>query len=282
MSGGTAEPQGTVREMSLAFDRCGSGEPVILLHGLGSRRQAWRPVIDLLQEQRELLAVDLPGFGESPPDPAGTRLTISDHADCIERFFAEAGLERPHLAGNSMGGGVALELGRRGAARSVTAFSPIGFWKRPGQAWCRGALRAGYELGHRLPEETQTVIGTRLSMFVYSYGRPFKVPAGEVLDAAASGPKAPGFLDALAYGLDYRFGDPGTLREIPLTIAWGRRDVLLPYWIQAPRARRTVPWAQHFSLPRCGHVPFYDDPELCAAVLLRGSATTTLELKKKL
>jgi pimeloyl-ACP methyl ester carboxylesterase len=268
--------------MSLAFDRCGSGEPVILLHGLGSRRQAWRPVIDLLQEQRELLAVDLPGFGESPPDPAGTRLTISDHADCIERFFAEAGLERPHLAGNSMGGGVALELGRRGAARSVTAFSPIGFWKRPGQAWCRGALRAGYELGHRLPEETQTVIGTRLSMFVYSYGRPFKVPAGEVLDAAASGPKAPGFLDALAYGLDYRFGDPGTLREIPLTIAWGRRDVLLPYWIQAPRARRTVPWAQHFSLPRCGHVPFYDDPELCAAVLLRGSATTTLELKKKL
>jgi pimeloyl-ACP methyl ester carboxylesterase len=257
--------------MSLAFDRCGSGEPVVLLHGLGSRRQAWRPVVDRVQDQRELLAVDLPGFGDSPPDPAGTALTVFDHADRIERFFAEAGLERPHLAGNSMGGGVALELGRRGAVRSVTAFSPIGFWKRAGQAWCRSALRAGYELGHRLPEGAQTVVGTRLSMFVYSYGRPFNIPAEEVMDAAASGRKAPGFVDALAYGLDYRFGDPGTLREIPVTIAWGRRDVLLPYWFQAPRSRRTLPWARHLSLPRCGHVPFYDEPELCSTVLLEGS-----------
>jgi pimeloyl-ACP methyl ester carboxylesterase len=280
VSEGTTEQQGTGKEIGLAFDRCGSGEPMVLLHGLGSRRQAWRPVIDRVMDQRELLAVDLPGFGESPADPAGTRLTVSDHANRIERFFAEAGLERPHLAGNSMGGGVALELGRRGAVRSVTAFSPIGFWKRPGQAWCRSALRAGYQLAHRLPEEAQTVVGTRLGMFVYSYGRPFRVPAEEVLDAAASGPKAPGFLDALTYGLDYRFGDPGTLREIPVTIAWGRRDVLLPCWVQAPRARRAAPWARHLSLPRCGHVPFYDDPELCAAVLLQGSATKTVEQER--
>jgi pimeloyl-ACP methyl ester carboxylesterase len=170
-----------------------------------------------------------------------------------------------------MGGGIALELGRRGAVRSVTAFSPVGFWHRPGQAWCRWSLRAGYELGRRLPERAQSLTVTRLTMFIFSFGRPFKVPAEEVLETAASGQAAPGFLDGLTYGLDYRFSEPGELREVPLTIAWGRRDVLLPSWSQPRRARQLLPWARHLSLPRCGHIPFYDDPELCARVLLEGS-----------
>jgi pimeloyl-ACP methyl ester carboxylesterase len=256
----------------LAHDRRGSGEPLVLLHGLGSRRQAWKPVVELVASKRQVLNLDLPGFGESPADPAGTRLTIADYADRLERFFAEAGLERPHVGGNSMGGGIALELGRRGVVRSVTAFSPIGFWGQPGQAWCRWSLRAGYELGRRLPDAAQNLPATRLTMFIFSFGRPFNAPAVEVLDAAASGQAAPGFLDALTYGLDYRFTEPGALREIPLTIAWGRRDVLLPSWTQPRRARRLLPWARHASLPRCGHIPFYDDPGLCAAVLLQGSS----------
>jgi pimeloyl-ACP methyl ester carboxylesterase len=256
----------------LAHDRRGSGEPLVLLHGLGSRRQAWAPVIERVAAQRQAITVDLPGFGESPPDDSGTTLTVADHADRLQAFFAEAGVERPHVGGNSMGGGVALELGRRGAVRSATLFSPIGFWGRPGQAWCRWALRGGYEAGRRLPAKLQSLTATRLSMFVYAYGQPFKPPAEEVLDAAQSGRDAPGFLDALTYGLDFRFSEPGALREIPVTIAWGRRDVLLPFWTQPRRARRMLPWARHLSLPRCGHIPFYDDPERCAAVLLEGSA----------
>ena len=256
----------------LAHDRQGAGEPLVMLHGLGSRRQAWKPVVELVRGQREVLNVDLPGFGESAPDERGTELTVSDYADRIQRFLAEAGVERPHLGGNSMGGGIALELGRRGAARSVTVFSPIGFWRPLGRAWCRSSLRAGYELGRRLPESAQTLTGTRLSLFVFAFGRPFKAPAQEVWETAASGQAAPGFKDALTYGLAYDFGDPGALREIPLTVAWGRRDVLLPGWSQSRRARRSLPWARHVSLPRCGHVPFYDDPRLCAAVLLEGSS----------
>ena len=224
--------------------------------------------------QREVYNVDLPGFGDSPPDAAGTRLTVADHADRLERFFAETGVERPHMGGSSMGGGIALELGRRGAVRSVTAFSPIGFWGRPGQAWCRWSLRIGYEAGRRLPDSTPErvrIAGSRLPLFVFSFGRPFKAPAHEVLDTIESGLGAQGFADALSYGLDYRFTEPGALREVPLTIAWGRRDVLLPSWTQPRRARQLLPWARHVSLPRCGHVPFYDDPELCARVLLEGS-----------
>lgn len=256
----------------VAHDRVGSGEPVILLHGLGSARGAWQPVVELAKGERELVAIDLPGFGQSPVDEAGTALSVSDHADRVERFIAEQGLERPHAAANSLGGAIAFELGRRRAIRSLTAFSPIGFWKRPGQAWCREALRAGYHAGRLMAEQRQSLTITRLSLFVYAFGRPFHAPAEEVWATSRRGVDAPGFLGAVTHGLDYRFADPAGLRELPITIAWGRRDVLLTYWTQARRARGALPWARHVSLPRCGHVPFYDDPELCARVLLEGSA----------
>src|SRR2546430_16934209 len=113
----------------LAHDRQGAGEPLVMLHGLGSRRQAWKPVVELVRGQREVLNVDLPGFGESAPDERGTELTVSDYADRIQRFLAEAGVERPHLGANSMVGGIALERAPRGAARSGTVSSRIGFWR---------------------------------------------------------------------------------------------------------------------------------------------------------
>lgn len=256
----------------LAFDRRGAGEPLVLVHGLGSRRAAWAPVIELLMHQRDVVSVDLAGFGDSQPDAAGTRLTVADHADRVQALFDGLGMRRPHFGGNSLGGGVALELVRRRAVRSATAFSPVGFWGRPGEAWCRWVLRAEYEAGHRLPEPSSERLRAalaRLPLFLVSFGRPFHTPAREVLETGESGRAAPGFLDALRFGLQYRLEDPRALRGTPLTIAWGRRDVLLPYAVQARRARRMLPWARHLTLPRCGHVPFYDDPELCARALLQ-------------
>jgi pimeloyl-ACP methyl ester carboxylesterase len=258
----------------IAFDRVGSGEPLVLIHGLGSRRRAWDPVVELIVGDREILNLDLPGFGDSAPDPAGTKLRVADHADRVEELIGRQGLERPHVAGNSMGGGIALELGRRGAARSVTAISPIGFWGRAGQSWCRLAMRAGWEAGQRLPQAPSPGLEltlARLGLFIPSFGRPFKVSAEEVLATREAGLSAPGFLDALDCGLDYRLEDPDDLRGISLTVAWGRRDVLLPYWTQSRVARRALPWARHVTLPRCGHVPFHDDPALCAGVVLEGS-----------
>jgi pimeloyl-ACP methyl ester carboxylesterase len=255
----------------LAYDRHGSGEPLVLLHGIGMRRGAWGPVEKLASQRREVFNVDLPGFGESPPDPAGTKLTVSEYADRLQEFIASAGIGRPHLGASSMGGGIGLELARRDAVRSLTAFSPIGFWGRSGQLWCRLVLRAEWELGRRTPESMQTLTGARLLLFPVAFGRPFQVSDQEIVDTARAGQAAPGFRDALTHGLDYRFDDPATLREIPITIAWGRRDVLLPYWTQARAARRLLPHARHVSLPGCGHVPFYDDPDLCARVLLEGS-----------
>ena len=99
-------------------------------------------------------------------------------------------MDRPHLAGSSLGGGIALELGRRRAVRSVTAFSPIGFWRAPGEAWCRWALRAGYEAGRRRPASAspRVVIATsRPALFIYAFGQPWNAPDDEILETVQCG-----------------------------------------------------------------------------------------------
>ncbi|MCW2614662.1 MAG: alpha/beta hydrolase fold protein, partial [Frankiales bacterium] len=111
--------------------RQGSGDPLVLVHGVGHHWQAWRPVIEQL-DGFDVLATDSPGFGRSAALPAGVAPTVWAYVDAFEAFFAEQGLERPHVAGNSMGGAIALELARRGAVRSATALSPAGFWT-PGE-----------------------------------------------------------------------------------------------------------------------------------------------------
>ncbi|MGH3915697.1 MAG: alpha/beta fold hydrolase, partial [Pseudonocardiaceae bacterium] len=110
--------------MDLAYDRFGSGPPLVLLHGIGHRRQAWNPVLTQLAEHREVICVDFPGFGESPPLPDHLPYELDSLITVMVDFFADLELDRPHVAGNSMGGFVALVLAQRGLARSATALSP--------------------------------------------------------------------------------------------------------------------------------------------------------------
>jgi pimeloyl-ACP methyl ester carboxylesterase len=114
--------------MRMAFERVGSGPPLVLLHGVGHRRQAWYPVLDQLAEQREVVLVDLPGHGESDPLVTEGRPMVDVLRDAFAEFLVEQGLERPHVAGNSLGGRIALEAAVAGHARTVTALSPAGFW----------------------------------------------------------------------------------------------------------------------------------------------------------
>ena len=84
----------------------------------------------------------LAGFGRSAALPASIEPTIPAYVDAFEWFFAELGLERPHVAGNSMGGAIALELARRRAIRSVSAFSPAGFWTTAERRFCQLSLHS--------------------------------------------------------------------------------------------------------------------------------------------
>src|SRR3954451_5955317 len=112
----------------LACERHGSGEPLVLVHGVTHRRQAWYPVLDLLTPHREVILVDLPGHGQSAPLCSGGRPVEDVLRERFKDFLEEQGLDRPHVAGNSLGGRIALEAGVTGHARSVTALSPAGFW----------------------------------------------------------------------------------------------------------------------------------------------------------
>src|SRR5215208_4860931 len=85
--------------------REGAGPPLVLLAGIGSSGAAWRPVVPRLAAEREVWRVDLPGFGRSEVLPARDPCGIDALADAADRFFAEAGLERPHVAGSSLGRG---------------------------------------------------------------------------------------------------------------------------------------------------------------------------------
>jgi pimeloyl-ACP methyl ester carboxylesterase len=261
-----------------ALQRRGSGEPLVLLHGIGMSGNAWAPVAERVASEREVISVDMPGFGSSAGDPLPDPPSISNFAAALKRVFDEQGIERPHVAGNSMGGGVALELGRIGAVRSVTVFSPVGFNDAVSKIWEEAVLRGAYrgaKLGERMNPPggaTGWRLGlTRSASFLTAYGRPFAVPAEALRSAAAELAGADGFLDSLPYVRGYRFEDAEELRDVPVTVAWGRRDVLLNWRIQSRRARRALPWARHVDLPRCGHVPFYDDPNLCAEVLIEGT-----------
>ncbi len=110
--------------MELNYHRAGAGEPLVLLHGIGSRWQIWEPVIGALAAEREVIALDLPGFGASPMPPTGTPAGIGSLTELVSEFIDQIGLERPHVAGNSLGGWLALELAKRGNVRSATGLSP--------------------------------------------------------------------------------------------------------------------------------------------------------------
>ena len=123
----------------------GTGEPLLLLHGLGSASHAWGPVLGALAARHTVVACDLPGFGSSPPLPDGRLPTPEALGDAVERMLDELGLDAPHVCGNSLGGWVALELARRGRARSLVLISPGGFWSEAERRYARASLR----LAHR-------------------------------------------------------------------------------------------------------------------------------------
>ncbi|MEW1697300.1 alpha/beta fold hydrolase [Streptomyces sp. NPDC093249] len=267
----TATPAGP-RPVSLTYERRGAGEPLLLLHGIGHHWQAWEPVLGVLAADRDVIAVDLPGFGASDALPEGCAYDLGTVGRVLDAFAGALGVERPHVAGNSLGGLLALHLGREGRARSVTALSPAGFWSEGERHYAFAALRAMRGAARSLPvpliDRLSRTAAGRTVLTSTVYARPGRRSAGAVRAETLALRGAPGFALTLAAGRDVVFGDdvPG----VPVTVAWGTRDRLLPPR-QGVRAKRTLPRARLVRLPGCGHVPMNDDPALVARVLLDGS-----------
>ena len=261
--------------MALAHDRGGSGEPLLLIHGIGSQWQVWQPVLPALRAERDVLAIDLPGFGESAVLDGGRTPSIDALADAVVALLDGIGWDRPHVAGNSLGGWLSLELSKRGRAASACALSPAGFWNHREHVFAVASLRNAQTVVQKLDSRLESLYANGAFKAVAMgqlVARPDRLPAEAAVASARNLGRSPGWKPTLAAmsGRDVHFTGGVDVRP-PATIAWGEKDrLLLPR--QAERARRAIPQARHVSLYGCGHVPTWDDPELVARTILSSSA----------
>ncbi|MFI7705669.1 alpha/beta fold hydrolase [Nonomuraea sp. NPDC049480] len=256
--------------MELAFERRGTGPPLILIHGIGHHWQAWLPVMDRLAVSRTVIAVDLPGFGVSPGLPDPIPYTAESLADAVESFCALLGIREPDVVGNSLGGYLALELAARGVVRTATALSPAGFWSRSELLYCQSVLRALRATARSLPPDQAVRVAENPFLRAVSAGllvaHPSRLEPAALVAATQALAASSGFDETLEA---FSGVMPPAPPKAPITIAWGEHDRLLPRR-QAVRAAR---WSgQRVKLLKgCGHVPMSDDPELVARVILEGA-----------
>ncbi|MFJ8361206.1 alpha/beta fold hydrolase [Streptomyces sp. NPDC093984] len=260
------------RTVTVSYARVGAGEPLLLLHGIGHHRQAWDPVVDILATERDVIAVDLPGFGASPALPEGLAYDLATVVPALGSLCEALGIERPHVAGNSLGGLLALELGREKLVRSVTALAPAGFWTPVERRYAFTVLSAMRQAARNTPlpvvERLSRTAAGRTVLTSTIYARPGRRSPEAVVAETLALARAEGFAETLRAGTSVQFTEdvPG----LPVTVAWGTRDRLLLYR-QGVRAKRIIPGARLVRLPGCGHVPMNDDPALVARVILDGS-----------
>ncbi|MFC8228442.1 alpha/beta fold hydrolase [Streptomyces sp. NPDC057287] len=257
------------RTVEVAYERTGGGAPLVLLHGIGHHRQAWDPVLRILAAERDVIAVDLPGFGASPALPDGFTYDVGTMVPVLGSLFETLGVVRPHVAGNSLGGLLALELGREKLVRSVTALSPAGFWTPSERRYAFGVLRAMRAAARSMPmpliEKLSESSPGRTALTSTIYARPGRRSPGAVVAETVALREATGFRQTLEAGLTVAFTDD--VPDVPVTVAWGVKDRLL-LRRQGVRAKQAIPGARLVRLPGCGHVPMNDDPAAVARVVL--------------
>ena len=243
--------------------RRGSGPPLLLIHGLGGSHASWETIGSSLEAVRDVIAVDLPGFGATPPLPGPP--SIAALADALETFLDEQALDGVDVVGSSMGARLALELARRGRTGATVALDPGGFWTRREARVFGLSVKLSIQLVRRLGRLLPLLVGnpvTRTLLLAQFSAAPWRLDAGVVLRELRSYAGAPSFdavLGALADGPRQAGMPAGTARG-PIVLGWGRRDlVTLPR--QAARAAALFPDAEVVWFDRCGHFPQWDAPQ---------------------
>lgn len=248
------------------------GEPLVLIHGFSATRNVWEPVREALGRGHEVLAVNLAGHVGGPEIPDGTEVSVGALVDAVERDMDQAGLRTAHLVGNSLGGWIALELAKRGRARSVVAIAPAGGWEQGTRDEAR--LRAMFTRSHKLssrmlPRVERMMRRPRLRRLLLSQvaARGDRMPAAAAAQMVRDSVECSVYFD-LMDALN-RDGPPRSFDgvDVPVLLVWGTRDRILPPKRYSERLRRMIPDAEWTELKGLGHVPMSDDPELVARTI---------------
>jgi pimeloyl-ACP methyl ester carboxylesterase len=252
------------RRARLSTVEAGVGPPVLAIHGLGGTKGSFLPTVAALADHFRVIAVDLPGFGDSDK-PIGAAYDPRFFAEALIDLMDALELDSAHLIGNSLGGRVALEVAMREPERvdRLALLAPSLAWRRP-RRWAPMLRLVRPELGlvqlaprgvvqavvHRLiPGADQGWTAAGVDEFLRAY----LTPAGRAAFYAA----------ARQIYLEAPHGDDGfwpRLRELQpdVLFVWGRRDTLVPIAF-ARHVAEALPQARHLELD-CGHVPQVERP----------------------
>jgi pimeloyl-ACP methyl ester carboxylesterase len=262
-------------EISPALYRQGEGEPLLLLHGFTGTWHHWRPLLGGLAAHFEVIAPTLAGHDGGPPFAESGPLTFASSADHLERHLDEIGVGTTHVVGNSLGGALALELAKRGRARSVVALAPAGGWvegdgeaKRLARFFAR-QRRMTRLSAKRIPLVMGRPLSRRFALRdVMCHGE--LVSPADAVDLALTSLRcavAPKAIEAARADRGLSLQDLDRI-ACPVLLASPEFDRILPAERHAPRFRREIPGVESRMLPGCGHVPMWDDTQLILSTII--------------
>jgi pimeloyl-ACP methyl ester carboxylesterase len=252
--------------------RAGSGEPLLLVHGFTATWRTWGRVPEMLASDFDVLAPTLPGHRGGPPLREGD--TVEGLVDGLEAMLDELGWATPHVAGFSLGGLLALELAKRGRARTVTAMSPAGSHvTRRDRAALRRVFRRSRAGAMRIRSRADRLYASprlrRLALrdMMYDGSRVDRAVALAMLDDFVETPCFDLVIEEVK-----RAPVVGDLDRIqaPVHLMWSERDRVIPVR-HAAFFRQAIPHATYEVIPRAGHVPFWDAPEAVAQGIRHGA-----------
>ena len=244
----------------LSLTRVGSGEPLLLLHGMGSSRRDFAAVVPELSATFDVLNVDLPGVGRSRH--LDQRPTVAALTDAVVRTLDDEGVDRVHVLGNSLGARIALELAVRGRARSVVAISPSGL-NTPTERAYQGVLMGTNRVALRrlrtlIPLAARTVVGRSL-LLAGLRSTPWLSTEVEARALQGGFAGADAFWEMLWWGILADVPTGLDRIDCPVVLAQGTSDLVAVG--QTPRFLAAIPTAQFVPLLGAGHAPQSDRPE---------------------
>src|SRR3984957_15415985 len=227
-------PRATVSALELTpSHRAGTGTPLLLLHGIGAIWQAWSPVLPYLEPHHEVLVPTLHGHAGGPPLSSGVTPSVQALVDGIEEELDRLGLPKVHIAGNSLGGWIGIELARRGRAQSLVLLSPAGAWRsaRRLKVTAHG-IRFSVGALARNSSRAEAIAGRRLlhwAMLASQVEHPHRVPPATLATYIHASGQSP-VVEPLLRVLHLNPVDPPPAeRDYPVRLVWAERDRILPF-----------------------------------------------------